>query len=196
MLASDLEHWEDVQLLLLRRQASNADAFARLDGERDSLLEAYEHHVRDVPERERLRLIMDLRKMTFRYVFNPWLRLYIPGLRKFLSDFKDILVKVVAALLFAALAGTAHQFFAARIDPAFHGWLRQYFALVAFILAYKVLERPLEGAIERLVRAIRRWDLLAEARGIWLDGKRVEFWKAEVSRLRTSLVRELGKDHP
>lgn len=180
--------WEEAELLLLTREARTADASCRLYKERDSLIEAWGLQVQEFSERDRLRLIMDLRRMTFGILTDPWIRSLLARLRRFLTASINIIVKLAAAFLIAALAGIAHHIVAAHIDRAFDSWLRQYIALVAFILAYTALEKPLERALEELVAVVRRWGLEREAEGAYLDGIRVQQQEAELSGRRASLA--------
>ena len=188
------DKWEEAELLLLTTQVRTADVSSRLLRERDSLLEAYRLQLKGLPERDRLELIMKLRRMTFGYVTDPYIRSLLAGLRRFLNASIDILVKLAAAFLIAALAGVAHHIVAAHIDRAFDTWLRQYIALVVFILAYRVIEKPLERALEKEVAVIRRWGLRREVKGAYFDGITVQQQEAELAGLRASLTSELRKN--
>jgi hypothetical protein len=194
LVAIEREKWQDAQVLLLAREARTADAFLRLLKERDSLLDAWRLRLHGLPERDSRRLVRDLERMTFGSVKDAIVTSQLANLRKFLNAFKDILVKLAGAFLFAAPAAIAHHLVAAQIDRAFDGWLWQYAALVAFILAYRMIEKPLEGALEKRVAAIRRWGLRTEARGAYVDAIMVQQMAAEMSSLRARLTSELHKD--
>ena len=101
--------WEDAELLLLKMEARTAETSSRLIKERDSLLEAWGRRVQGLPEQDRLKLIMDLRRMTFDFVTDPWKKSLLSSLRGFLNTSIDILVKLIAALLIAGLAGISRH---------------------------------------------------------------------------------------
>lgn len=194
LVAIEMEKWQDAQVLLLEREARTADAFMRLLKERDSLLNAWRLRLHGLPERDYRRLVRDLERMTFGSVKDAIVTWQLANLRKFLNAFKDILVKLAGAFLFAAPAAIAHHLVAAQIDRAFDGWRWQYVALVAFILAYRMIEKPLEGALEKRVAAIRQWGLRTEARGAYVDAINAQQMAAEMSSLRARLASEPHKD--
>jgi hypothetical protein len=91
-------------------------------------------------------------------------------LHRRLNVFIDIIVKFATALLFAAAAAFVHHIAAAQIDRALGTWLRQYVALVVFILVYGAVEKPLESVLDRGGVAIRQWGLRAEAERVYVKG--------------------------
>lgn len=194
VVAIEQEKWEDAQYLLLAMKARTADSEMRLLKERDSLLDDWKLRLHELPDRDYCRLVRDVESMTFGYVKGMIIRSYLANLRKFLNAFKDILVKLAAALLFAAPAAEAHHIVAARIDRALGDWLWQYVALVAFIFAYGAIEKRLEGALDKRLAAIRRWGLMAEMRGAYFDTIQAQQDEAEMSSLRASLASEPRKD--
>ena len=65
---------------------------------------------------------------------------------------------------------------------------------MAFILAYRVIEKPLERAIEEQVAVIRRWGVRRAAKGAYFDRINVQELEVELSGLSASLTREPPKN--
>jgi hypothetical protein len=170
------------------------DLVSRLFKERDDLLDAWRHQHQELPERDYIRQLMGMRRTTFRFVKGPFTSLYLPGLRRLLTKYERILVKAAAVFLFAGAAAIAHRIVAARIEGAFGGVLRQYLALVMFIVAYRLFEMPLESALAKLLASIHRWGFHAEARGVYVDAIVARDWLDRLSKLKASLQGSSGEN--
>jgi hypothetical protein len=189
--AIEAEEWERAQYLLAVRTALNADASSAFSQERSSLLDDYSRqlHLLRLSDVDSLDLVNRLQRMTFGMLIKDVVSLHLVGLRKFLNAFKDKSIKIAAALLFAAPAAIVHHFIAAQIDHAFETWLSNYLALVAFIFAYKIFEKPFERVVERRLAVIRQWGLRLEVQAAFMDAIKIQQRRDLISSLRAHLVK-------
>jgi len=194
IVAIEQQQWEDAELLVLKRTNLIGDLVSRLFKERDDLIDDWRQQHQELPERDYIRQLMRMRRTTFRFVIGPFTSLYLPGLRRFLTKYEGILVKAAAVFLFAGAAAIAHRVVAARIEGAFSGVLRQYLALVMFIVAYKVFEMPFESALAKSLARLRRWGFHAEARGVYTDAIIARDWLGRLSKWKASLQSSSGEN--
>jgi hypothetical protein len=181
LTAIQLEKWDDAQLLLLARQARVAEAESRLYKQRESAIDAWKQRFHGVNDEDYVRLLRDVQRTTFDYIKDTIIESYLVGLHRSLNASINTMVKLATALLFAAAAAFVHHIVGAQIDRALGTWLRQYVALVIFILVYRAVEKPLESVLERLGAAIRQWGLRAEAQRAYVKGVIIE---DEIASLR------------
>ena len=186
--AIEAEDWEGAQRLLLARRVEVAEAFSRLIRERDTLLKAWRLRLQGLPERDFIRLDLEMEQMTIGNVKDGLRMLFIQRLLKFLNAFTRILMKLFIALIFAAVAALVHHLIAARIESAFDGWWRQYFALAAFIFIYGMTEKRIERVFDRLIVAIRRWGLYVEAERAYVDEITLRQMETALAGVRTAIT--------
>lgn len=187
-VAIEGEEWEKAEALLWARRGEVVEAFSRLMKERDTLLEAWRSRLHGLPQRDSIPLLLEMQRMTRGGLKDGLRILYLQSFFRFLTPSIGILVKLVIALIFAAAAAIVHHFIAARIERAFDSWLRQYLALVAFIFIYGLTEKRLERIFDRVIIAIRRWGLYAEAQRAYLDEVTLRNMEAALARLRVDIT--------
>jgi hypothetical protein len=146
--------------------------------------------LRDLPDRDYARFLIEMQHVTIGYIKDELVTLRFEKLHRLLNRFAGFVVKFTGALLFAAIAAAIHHIISTQIEHALDSWQRQYAALVAFVLIYRMTEGYFEGIFEKGFSAIRAWALNSEAQRLFVDPIMLQEMQAAMADLRASIADE------